>query len=139
MSDTAPVIDPLLILLARAARGVLSPKEGDKLRQIVGEREARIRELEKQHQALKRAHVALADQAGKDQATIARVRAWADNDLSYPDRPELLWVINHPAQPTADQPAVHLAKGTNAEDCPACCAGPTPDYPWICPGPEATP
>lgn len=41
-----------------------------------------------------------------------------------------------PPQPTA--PPAHLAKGTNAEDCPACCAGPTPDYPWICPGPEAT-
>lgn len=32
-------------------------------------------------------------------------------------------------------PPVHLAKGTNAEDCPAC-HGTNPDYPFLCPGPE---
>jgi len=31
-------------------------------------------------------------------------------------------------------PPAHLAKGTNAEDCPAC-KGTNPDYPFLCPGP----
>lgn len=35
-------------------------------------------------------------------------------------------------------PPVHLAKGTNAEDCPGC-AGTNPPYPFICPGPERQP
>lgn len=39
---------------------------------------------------------------------------------------------------SAETPPQHLAKGTNAEDCPAC-AGTNPDYPFICPGPEKTP
>lgn len=36
-----------------------------------------------------------------------------------------------------DEPAVHRhrAKGTNAEDCPAC-AGTNPPYPFLCPGPD---
>lgn len=42
-----------------------------------------------------------------------------------------------PPQPTT--PPTHLAKGTNAEDCPACRTGQPPDYPWVCPGPEAAP
>ncbi|MFD7428434.1 hypothetical protein ACFV6Z_15500 [Streptomyces sp. NPDC059818] len=33
------------------------------------------------------------------------------------------------------EPPVHLAKGTNAEDCPAC-KGTNPDYPFLCPGPN---
>ncbi|MFI6862623.1 hypothetical protein ACIBKZ_22470 [Streptomyces sp. NPDC050421] len=35
-------------------------------------------------------------------------------------------------------PPVHLSKGTNAEDCPAC-KGTNPDYPFLCPGPNPAP
>jgi len=33
-----------------------------------------------------------------------------------------------------EAPPVHLSKGTNAEDCPAC-KGTNPPYPFLCPGP----
>ena len=39
----------------------------------------RITELEKGHAALKRAHVALAEQAGRDQAEVARLTAGQDH------------------------------------------------------------
>jgi hypothetical protein len=34
------------------------------------------------------------------------------------------------------EPPVHIGGGANAEDCPAC-TGTNPDYPFICPGPDA--
>lgn len=81
------------------------------------EADARITELDKQreqaedllrvaHETSNRSEAERARAAAeRDQhaATIARVRAWADTDLSYPDRPVLLWVIDHPAQPAEDQ------------------------------------
>ncbi|MGY4931591.1 hypothetical protein ACWD7T_10800 [Streptomyces sp. 900116325] len=42
-------------------------------------------------------------------------------------------------EPAADrEPLTHLAKGANAEDCPAC-KGTNPPYPFLCPGPEQQP
>lgn len=95
-------------------------------RAALGQREEAVRYANKQRRR--------AEQA---EAAIERVREWADDQLRYNDRTELLYVLDH--QPPADtdrEPPVHLAKGTNAEDCPAC-RGTNPDYPFLCPGPTA--
>lgn len=62
--------DQLHHLADRARRGVLLPAEGALLADAVTE-------LERRHQALQVAHVAAANQGGKDQAAIERVRKLA--------------------------------------------------------------
>lgn len=49
-----------------------------------------------------------------------------------PDRPDTCRTAPEPSAAKARQ---HLAKGTNAEDCPAC-RGTNPPYPFLCPGPN---
>lgn len=43
---------------------------------VLNVRDAELEQLRREHAALKRAHVALAEQAGRDQAAIARVHAY---------------------------------------------------------------
>lgn len=113
MSDTEPTVDPLLILLSRAARGVLNPEEGDKLRAIVGAMQARIVTLEGVCKSNKRAYVRAVEGAQtlvaeRDQhaATIDRVRHLAERWRHTGDRKdgplrELLNALD-PAAPTPE-------------------------------------
>lgn len=86
--------------------------------------------------ALRRAHAALAEQAGRDQAALERVRAalapldWAYAQIAVAT---VRAALDGPPEPNAAPPQ-HLAAGSNAERCPACDPRTLP-YPFLCPGP----
>jgi hypothetical protein len=66
--------------------------------------------------------------------------ALGGDDFTEDDRAALATLHRMAAEaqhtPAETTPPVHLAAGTNAEDCPAC-KGTNPDYPFLCPGPTA--
>ncbi|MFG2670829.1 hypothetical protein [Streptomyces sp. NPDC048445] len=97
------------------------------------------------HQARQQAE----QRAEQAEAAIERVRklcdryqtwhdgGWAPADAALVAR-EYRDALDQAQQPTTTDAPTHLAKGTNAEDCPAC-KGTNPDYPFLCPGPEQQP
>lgn len=114
----------------------------------------RAERVERELAALKRAHVALAEQAGKDQAAIARVRAELDrianlrtitHDDGHADTfsTGVRWAIriireNVLGEQADRTPPVHIGNRVNAEDCPGC-SGTNPPYPFICPAQPGDP
>ncbi|CAL9369571.1 hypothetical protein [Streptomyces sp. enrichment culture] len=104
--------------------------EQDRLTAELGDYEQRAENFERRHATLKRAHIALAEQAGRDQASLARVRALGDRieefaktALKTDDR-ELYAAIASDIRSKID--GASEASGY----CPACGRGdcaPTPD------------
>lgn len=105
---------PLHHLLDRARRGVILPAEGEALAVLVTELEAEVSRL-------------TAGQCTHTRRMCDLHHAQPVTDCPYPKC----------IKAREQQPPVHLAKGTNAEDCPAC-HGTNPDYPFLCPGSPTT-
>ncbi|MGW8988699.1 hypothetical protein ACWGRF_01990 [Streptomyces zhihengii] len=84
----------------------------------------------------------------KPGAARARLTFWANHmaksggtATGYVEQAETTWRRLDPSAapgPSAAKARQHLAKGTNAEDCPAC-RGTNPPYPFLCPGPNEEP
>ncbi|MEU0831262.1 hypothetical protein [Streptomyces sp. NPDC005969] len=104
MTDTRTVTrDQLLHLADRARRGVALPAELDQLASGITELGQRLfvaatlaaDERDRAYAAERRAE--------KAEAAIERVRAWADEDLRYNDRVDLLYALDQPQQPAEDE------------------------------------
>ncbi|MFF3128544.1 hypothetical protein ACFVRD_41175 [Streptomyces sp. NPDC057908] len=124
--------EQLLHLVTRARHGVALDTEHDMLVAGINAMADRVAEAEQEVTGMATAAAHLATLVGKRaeqaEAAIERVRAWADQDLSYPMYPELMHALDQPQQPTTT--ARHT--GGNAEDCPVC-RGTNRPYPFLCP------
>lgn len=133
-------------LLDRMRRGVLLPAEAEQLAGLVAELQEEVVNAQQDTEYMKLL-VAASSEPGHAVRRVAELAAEVARLTAGQCTHTLAMCQQHHAAPVAgcpyprcikareqQAPPVHLAKGTNAKDCPAC-RGTNPDYPFLCPGP----